>query len=219
MMKIAAVSYRDWALEIYDRLSDETGEEFLIIRSKEEFSFEQLEDFEPDLVLFYGWSWIIPETFLNRFQCIMLHPSPLPKYRGGSPLQNQIINGETESAVTLFVMDQGMDTGPILAQKEFSLGGNLSEVFGRIKEIGVELTKKVLIEGLRPVEQDHSRATVWKRRTPDESEITLEELTSKPARYLHNKIRMLQDPYPNAFIRTSCGRKLYLIESRLEEEG
>lgn len=219
MMKVAAVSYRDWALEIYDRLSKETDDEFLIIRSKEEFSFEELEGFEPDLVLFYGWSWIIPEPFLNRFQCIMLHPSPLPKYRGGSPIQNQIINGEVESAVTLFLMDQGMDTGPILAQKGFSLEGNLSDVFRRITDVGVELTKKILIEGLEPVDQDHSVATVWKRRTPSESEITLEELTSKPARYLHNKIRMLQDPYPNAFIRTSCGQKLYLVESRLEEEG
>ena len=44
----------------------------------------------PDIVLFYGWSWKVSEKLINKFDCLMLHPSPLPKYRGGSPIQNQI---------------------------------------------------------------------------------------------------------------------------------
>ena len=49
----------------------------------------------------------------------MLHPSPLPKYRGGSPIQNQIINGESKSAVTLFKINNKIDQGDIIYQKEF----------------------------------------------------------------------------------------------------
>lgn len=217
-MKIACVSYRDWALSIYDQLAEDSTHEFLIIRSKDEYDEETIRDFAPDLILFYGWSWIIEQKLINEFQCLMLHPSPLPKYRGGSPIQNQIINGEDTSAVTIFLMDEGMDTGPILAQKEISLLGNLSEIFDRMTAIGVELTRKILKEGLHPVPQDDSKATICKRRKPQDSEITLEEIQTKPARYLHDKIRMLQDPYPNAYIVTADGKKLYLTQSSIGEK-
>ena len=58
---------------------------------------------------------------------------------------------------------------------------------------------------------------VYLRRKPSESEITFKEIKSKSANYLYNKIRMLQDPYPNAYIRTSDGKKLFLIHARLEK--
>ena len=90
-MKVACVGYRKWSLRIYDFLKNNTNHDFLIIRSKEEYNGEQIKDFNPDIILFYGWSWIIKEEIINSFPCIMLHPSPLPKYRGGSPIQNQII--------------------------------------------------------------------------------------------------------------------------------
>ena len=59
----------------------------------------------------------------------MLHPSPLPKYRGGSPIQNQIIDGKLHSAVTIFLMDNGIDTGPIAEQKYLSLEGTIEKIF------------------------------------------------------------------------------------------
>ena len=217
-MRIGCVGYRDWALAIYDRLSKSIAHQFLIIRSKEEYDEDAIYNFNPDIILYYGWSWIIKKDIIEKFQCIMLHPSPLPKYRGGSPIQNQIIHNEDISAVTLFLMDEGMDTGPILTQKEISLSGNLSEIFQRISNIGYELTIKILTEGLNPIAQDNQKATVYKRRKPDESEITIEEIKNKPGRYLYNKIRMLQDPYPNAFIRTINDKKLYITQSYVDGE-
>ncbi|SVE63951.1 uncharacterized protein METZ01_LOCUS516805, partial [marine metagenome] len=90
-------------MDIYDKLfkNYQNGEVF-IIRRKEDYSEEFVKTLNPDIILFYGWSWIISETIVNTYKCIMLHPSKLPKYRGGSPIQNQIIDGEIESAVTLF---------------------------------------------------------------------------------------------------------------------
>ena len=217
-MKIGCVGYRDWALTIYDRLLRSKSHQFLIIQSKEEYEEDAIYDFNPDIILYYGWSWIIRKDIVEKFQCIMLHPSPLPKYRGGSPIQNQIIHDEDMSAVTLFLMDEGMDTGPILAQKEYSLNGSISDIFLQIANIGYELTIKILSEGLNPIPQDSKNATVYKRRKPNESEITIDEIRNKPAIYLHNKIRMLQDPYPNAFIRTVDGKKLYLTKSYLNED-
>ena len=148
----------------------------------------------------------------------MLHPSPLPKYRGGSPIQNQIINGEDKSAVSIFIMNQDLDAGPICRQEEISLGGNLDNIFERIVITGTKLTLDMLRNGFNPYEQDHNLATYYERRKPWQSEITIDELKSQSAEYLYNKIRMLQDPYPNAYIVGKDGQKLYIKEATLEED-
>ena len=216
-MRIACIGYRDWALKIYDQLASQTDHQFLVFRSKRQYDKQTLVDFKPDMVLFYGWSWIISSEIIEEFKCVMLHPSPLPKYRGGSPLQNQIISGETKSAVSLFLMDEGVDTGPILTQKEISLEGGIDDIFGRLSSVGLELTLKLLVDGLNPTPQDDEYATSFRRRKPEDSEITTADIQSRTAEYLYNKIRMLQAPYPNAFIRTSDGKKLVLIEARIAE--
>jgi methionyl-tRNA formyltransferase len=216
-MRVACVGYRRWALNIYDRLAASTDHTFLNFRSKEQFKVDVLDDFKPDLVLFYGWSWIISSDLLQRHTCLMLHPSPLPRYRGGSPIQNQIIEGETCSKVSLFVMSDELDAGDLVGQQDLSLAGTLDEIFNRMEDAGVELTSHLLKYGLQRVPQDHSEATFCKRRTLSDSEITDEELLSKPAEYLYNKIRMLADPYPNAYILTADGKKLMITAAHIEK--
>ena len=211
-MKICCIGYRDWAIEIYDQL-DYAGFDTLIMKKYDE---ENIREYNPTYILFYGWSDIIDEKIINDFECIMLHPSPLPKYRGGSPIQNQIIRGEKDSAVTLFIMDSGIDTGDIIAQEYLSLDGNLNEIFDEIISIGFMLTKDIFENGFERIKQDNSKATYYKRRTPEMSEITLEDLSDLDSNYLYNKIRMLQDPYPNAFITLDDGRKLKIKLAELE---
>ena len=63
--------------------------------------------------------------------------------------------------------------------------------------------------------QDNFEATYFKRRTPDQSEITIEDLKNLKAEDLYNKIRALQDPYPNAFIKCKNGTKLYLTKTHI----
>jgi len=216
-MRVACVGYRPWALNIYDRLSAGTDHTFLIFRSRAQFKVDVLDDFKPDLVLFYGWSWTVPSDLLERHTCLMLHPSPLPQYRGGSPIQNQIIEGKTSSKVSLFVMTDELDAGDLVGQQDLSLVGTLDEIFNRMENAGVELTRLLLKHGLKRVPQDHSKATFRKRRTQGDSEITAEELASKPAEYLYNKIRMLAAPYPNAYILTADGKKLMIAAAHIEE--
>lgn len=216
-MRVACVGYRHWALNIYDALAARSTHNFLIFRSKDQFKVDVLTDFKPDLVLFFGWSWIVSPDLLERYTCLMLHPSPLPRYRGGSPIQNQIIAGETSSKVTLFVMTNEVDAGDIVGQKDISLMGSLDEIFKRMENIGIELTLGLLEHGLQRLPQDNSLATFCKRLSPIDSEITPQELATKSAQYLYNKIRMLADPYPNAFILTSDGKKLVITAAHIEE--
>ena len=183
--------------------------------SKENFSIDEIARFSPDLVLFYGWSDIIASEIISEYSCLMLHPSPLPKYRGGSPIQNQIINGEVDSAVSIFLMDEGIDTGPIVRQKYLSLRGEITDIFRRLEIIGYELTADIIKNGLKPVRQTEDDVSYFSRRSPDQSEITLKELEEESAEYLYNKIRMLQDPYPNPFIRTRDGKKLLIKKAEI----
>ena len=215
-MKIACVGYREWACRIYDDTrSTFPQHEFLIFKSKEQFDISSLIDFDPEIILFYGWSWMVPDDITKKFMCVMLHPAPLPKYRGGSPIQNQIIRGETESVVTLFVMDEGIDTGDIVGRCPISLEGSLDEIFDRIYSAGLALTSSMLNGHYERIPQDHDKSTYYKRRKKSDSELTLDELTNAPADYLYNKIRMLADPYPNAFIKTSDGKKLLIKSAHL----
>lgn len=216
-MRVACIGYRGWANNIYDRLAGTRDDIFLIFRTKAQYREDVLKDFKPDLVLFYGWSWHVPEYILQDYKCLMLHPSPLPEYRGGSPIQNQIIAGEKNSKVSIFVMSGEVDAGDIVAQEDISLEGSLDDIFTRIEDAGVRLTLSILDAGLNPVSQDHSQATYCKRRRPEDSEITMDELKGHTAEYLFNKIRMLADPYPNAFIRTFDGKRLVIKAAEIKE--
>ncbi len=217
-MRVACIGYRSWALNIYDRLADALDDVFLIFRTKDQYDEEVLSDFRPDLVLFYGWSWHVDEKIIKDYKCLMLHPSPLPRYRGGSPIQNQIINGEKNSKVSIFLMNTEIDAGDIVAQENISLEGSIHEIFSRIEDAGLRLTLKLIDVGINPVPQNHGDATYCKRRSPEDSEITLEELSVKNANYLFNKIRMLADPYPNAFIRTADGKRLLIKDAEIRDD-
>jgi methionyl-tRNA formyltransferase len=216
-MKIACITYRKWALDIYEKLHDIYKDQhtFMIWKKKDDFNALKLKEFQPDLILWYGWSWIVEDIFVTNYESIMLHPSRLPKYRGGSPIQNQIINGEKIGAVTLFRMNQGIDSGDIYKQLPMSLKGSLDNIFSRISDLGFSATCDIINNNYELTPQDESNSSYYKRRSPDESEITLEEIKTKSSEYLHNKIRMLADPYPNAFIRTIDGGKLYLTKSKI----
>ena len=211
-MRIACVGYRKWALDIYDKLCEASNHSFFIIRTKKQYNEDAIIDFNPDIVLYYGWSWIVPKKMTKHYECIMLHPSPLPLYRGGSPIQNQIISGATTSAVTLLYMEDEVDAGDIIVQEKISLTGSLDDIFDRIIRVGYRLTIECVIEveNITSFPQNNIQATYCKRRAEHESEITIDELRNESSIYIYNKIRMLAHPYPNAYIKTSDGKKIIL---------
>tara|TARA_B100001113_G_C21030552_1_gene587807 strand:+ start:144 stop:824 length:681 start_codon:yes stop_codon:yes gene_type:complete len=225
MKNILFCSYRDWSRKIYERVVGSRDEHVEIIYVTEGDDLKSLiQKHEPICIFFIGWSWIIEADIVNNYECICLHPSPLPKYRGGSPLQNQIINGEKNSAISLFLMDEYIDKGDILFQKEFSLRGNLSEIYDRITDLGIEGVNRLidfkLYEGGKFVgeKQDHNKSTYYKRRKPSMSEIKIDDIREFTASQLHDKVRALQDPYPNAFITCKDGTKLFFKNTEVENE-
>jgi methionyl-tRNA formyltransferase len=215
--KILCVGYRDWALNIYDKIAKNYSDgDVNIIASHDEYSDSFVIKYNPDFILFYGWSWMISKDIIGKYKCIMLHPSRLPKYRGGSPIQNQIIKGEKDSAVTLFLMNEKIDAGPVIFQKSMPLSGSIDDIFNRIVELGYKGTMQFLenpIEGIKQIEED---ATYFERRTENQSEITPKELKEQSSEYIYNKVRMLQYPYPNAYIYAADGKKVFFTKAYIE---
>jgi len=165
MTKIAFIIYRKWAYKILnDILKKIKRKNIILICNKEpEFNIKNLKikkfkidpanniliykilkDNQVDVAFFYGWSWHISNKVIDNFLCICLHPSKLPLFRGGSPIQNQILRGVYNSAVTVFRMNKQIDQGPIFMQKKLSLKGEIKEILLNISKIGTKITFKLL---------------------------------------------------------------------------
>ena len=141
MKTIVICSYREWSENISDYLLSEFDKlaKFIKIKNKDEFNQLIKDETKVDLFLFIGWSEIISKNIVDKNMCFCLHPSLLPKYRGGSPIQHQMINLEKQSGVTIFKMNEGIDTGPVYFQESFNLENlDLKDVFQNIIKIGTK---------------------------------------------------------------------------------
>lgn len=163
-----------------------------------------------EIVFLYSWSHIIQERIINKFICLCLHPSLLPAYRGGTPIQHQLINGEKDSGVTIFKMNEGIDAGDIYQQASMSLLGDINDIFSRMVNLGTIITKNLITDYIngelvfRP-QRNLKKSRIYKRRKPSQSELFLDELKKVNFDEVHNIVRGLIDPYPNAFIRINNG--------------
>ena len=88
-----------------------------------------------------------------------------------------------------------------------------------MSDLGFSATFDIITKGYSLQKQDHKQATNCKRRKKEDSEITIEEINNSTAQHLHNKIRMLTDPYPNAYIKCKDGSILFLTSSKYENNA
>ena len=207
---IIIAAYRPWALSVCDRLHMKRQ---TVMSDDELLSRLAGNAKEIKAIIFIGWSSIIPKNIIDSYLCVCYHPSDLPKYRGGSPIQNQIIDGLKSTFGTLFKMGSGIDSGPIYSKAPLSLEGNMPDIFSSL-ELNAYFLISTFIKDLQNnnilyfEDQNELEASFCKRRTPEMSEISLNDFSTKSAEELFNKIRSLGDPYPNAFFRTIDGRTL-----------
>lgn len=112
-----------------------------------------LDDLRPDILVVAAYGKILPPYMLDyaKYGCINIHASILPNYRGAAPIQWAVINGDQETGITIMQMDQGLDTGDILAVKKTQIGEyeTAEQLFDRLAVIGGEL----LLETLEIIEQ------------------------------------------------------------------
>ncbi len=184
----------------------------VLIRRPEDLNATLLDRIRPRYVLLPDWSWLIDEELLARSTFIGFHPGDLPDYRGGSPLQHQIFDGVTHCPLTCFEMEKGVDSGRILLQEELSLAGSIGEIWDRSVALIPGMVARLLSGDFTPQDQ-RPGGFIRKRRTPAMSRLD-------PAWELdrfYDFIRMLDDPYPNAFLDIA-DKRLYLRAARREGE-
>lgn len=169
---------------------------------------------EVDLVVLAGWSWRIPEAIVKRCPCVGLHPSDLPKYRGGSPLQHQVIDGLTETQCSLFLLSPELDVGPVLAKAPMSLLGNMDDIFSELVRAGAELLGQAFSDwpDWHPLKQEETEAFSRRRRKPEESRLESAIFQTRSLKEIYNIIRALGDPYPNAYLEDEQGNRLLFKE-------
>lgn len=174
---------------------------------------------EPDLNVMAFVTDIVPKRILDypRLKTIQYHPSLLPKHRGGSAIHWAVINGETKTGLTIFWPDQGIDTGPILLQKEVEISpddttGSL--YFNKLFPLGVDAiveAVEMVRNGTAPkIKQDESQATYEPLCTDDLTVINW----SKPVQQVYNLIRGA-NPSPGAST-TYMGEKLKIFDCSLQ---
>lgn len=160
----------------------------------------RLQQIAPDLNVIVAFGQIIPAAiiYLPRFNSINLHFSLLPKYRGASPVQWALLQGENKTGVTIFELDEKMDEGPILAARETEilLGENARELEQRLTTLGSTLLLDTIsqIQTLEPQPQDHSQATYAPLIKKDDGRINWD----KEAIFLERQIRAFF-PWPSTY--------------------
>jgi methionyl-tRNA formyltransferase len=140
---------------------------------------EGLASFQPEFIVVAAFGFILPPAVLSlpKFGCLNVHPSLLPRHRGPSPVANTILCGDELTGVTIMVMDAGLDTGPILAQKqeEISFMDTTGSLSSKLADVGAKLLLEALPKWLggelRPQAQDESQATYSKLITSKDAEI------------------------------------------------
>ena len=132
---------------------------------------EQLAGFEPDVIVVAAYGKLLPRAVLELppHGCVNLHPSLLPRHRGPSPVAAAILEGDEVTGVSLMLLDEGMDTGPVIAQREYAITGE--EKCGELTDALFRAGADLLAENLAPwtqgelqaQPQDEARATVSRK--------------------------------------------------------
>jgi len=185
-------------------LAEEHGIEVLQPnRLSDEGMFEAIQDVNPDYIIVAAFGQILPRNILDIAPCINLHASILPQYRGASPVQQSLLNGDEKSGVTSMLMEEGLDTGDILDIVEFVIPEDmrLHALMQQLTEDACELTLSTVrnFKSIVAQKQNESEATLCKKIKKSDGEIDFDDALS-----IYNKYRAFEG-WPGIF--TSNGTK------------
>ncbi|MCH5296737.1 MAG: methionyl-tRNA formyltransferase [Ruminococcus sp.] len=180
-------------------------------------ALEIINEYNPDVIVVAAYGKMLPKAVLDapKYGCINIHGSLLPKYRGASPIQQSVLNGDKITGVTAMQMDVGMDTGDILHVKETEISENETsgELFDRLAYLGGELiieTLSLLEQGkITAQKQDESLATHTSKIDKTYCPIDF----SRSASEVHNQVRGL-NPWPVATTKID-GKNIKIYSTKL----
>jgi methionyl-tRNA formyltransferase len=172
------------------------------LRARDSGFLQTLGELKPDLIVVVAYGQILPQSVLDlpRHGCLNVHTSILAKYRGAAPIQWAILNGETETGVTIMKMDAGLDTGDIVSVRTTPIAAedNAQTLHDRLARLGADLLVRTIpdyVSGrLVPRPQPAEGASYARKITKEDGRIDW----SRPARAIWNQVRAFT-PWPGAF--------------------
>ena len=189
----------------------------------------KLRSFNADFFLVFAYNKIFRKNVLEipRLGIVGIHPSFLPKYRGSSPFQTALLNGETETGVTLYLLDEGIDSGPILAKSEpveikkedtsHSLAMKLAEIGAHL---AIETLPRFLNGEIKAKKQDESQETLTHKFKTEDGYVDPSDLSAaeendlEKAKMIFNKIRAFT-PEPGVWTMRN-GKRIKLLTATIE---
>ena len=193
----------------FHALGEQHGLPVITVTGKMSEYADALRAWSPDLLVAIGWYHMIPRALreIAPRGCIGIHGSLLPRYRGGAPLVWAMIDGESETGVSLFHFADGVDDGDIIGQQAFPIGARetIADLLDKAERASLELLARfvpMIADGSAPrIVQDHHAATTRPQRSPDDGRIDWEWDAARIDRFIRAQTR----PYPGAF--TEVGDK------------
>ena len=180
-----------------------------------------IREIDPDYIFVIGLSQLVKDDIIKvaKKGVIGMHPAPLPKYRGRASNIWQHLLGEKKSALSIFFIDDGIDSGDILAQEPFEIADDdyCQDVCDKADEAAVVAMKRVLtqmLDGtLKPVKQNDEEATYTLKRSPEDGQIDW----NQSIKDIHLLIRAISRPYPGAFSMYDGKAKIIIYKAEMME--
>ena len=193
--------------------------EFTVTKKFDKKFQNLMREIKPDVGILASYGKILPKEILKipKHGILNIHPSLLPKYRGSSPVQTAILNGDKETGVTIFKMDEKVDQGPILAQFKMEVrpDDTAKSLYERLFEAGARVLTTILPAYLKGQidlrKQEHKKATYTKKLTRKDGKIDWK----KPADYQERFIRAMF-PWPGAWTEIKVRRDTKYVRRRLK---
>jgi len=185
------------------------------IKARAEDFVATLRELKPDLIVVVAYGQILPQAILDvpQLGCLNVHTSLLPKYRGAAPIQWAILNGESETGVTIMKMDAGLDTGDILTQSAIPIQphDNSQTLHDRLAILGAELLTQTIPNfaagSILPRKQPQEGSSYARKISKEDGKLNWNE----PARKLWNQIRAFT-PWPGAFTFQTIDKSKRLLK-------
>ena len=184
-------------------------------------SVRQLAELQPDLIVLADYGQIVPQSILDLpgHGALNVHPSLLPRHRGATPIPAAILAGDSESGVTLMLMDAGLDSGPIIGQSRLPLEGDEAapDLESRLARLGAELLHELLPRWLtstvEPQPQPSDGITLTRPLRREDGRLD----PSRDAVQLERQVRAYQ-PWPGTFFDTAEGRIIITSARALSDD-
>lgn len=193
--KYFIASSKPWHYENFKKKFNNNNLAWHYVSTENELT-KLLESVTPRFIFFLHWNWIVSDNICSKYDCVCFHMTDLPYGRGGSPLQNLILDGKETTYLSAFKMVKELDAGPIYTKAKMKLDGRAEEIYLRAGQLSWQIIDWIVKNEPLPFPQK-GKVTEFKRRNETQSKLP----ENGSIQDIYNFIRMLDAPtYPYCFI-------------------